>query len=88
MSCQDFHCDSKILVPPDYISQTHNCTVKGSDKASNQCCVVYAHSVIKKNPRIYHEKKQENNKNPRHTKCCKKSKPNLKCKLAVLAHKN
>jgi len=30
-----------------------------------QCC----HSVIKKNPRIYLEKKQKIIKNPRHTKC-------------------
>jgi len=45
---------------------------------------------MKKNPRIYLEKKTENNKKPQtsHTKCLKKSKPNLKSKLPVLAHKN
>jgi len=43
---------------------------------------------MKKNPRIYLEKKQKIKENPRHTKCKKKSKPNLKCTLTVLAHKN
>jgi len=43
---------------------------------------------MKKNPRIYLEKKTENNKKPRHTKCLKMSKPNLKSTLPVLAHKN
>jgi len=47
-----------------------------------QCC----HSVIKKNPRIYLEKKtQKIIKKPRHTKCLK---PNLKSTLPVVAHKN
>jgi len=37
---------------------------------------------MKKNPRIYLEKNPENDKKkPRHTKCLKKSKPNLKSTL-------
>jgi len=33
------------------------------------------------NPRIYLEKKTENKKDPRHTKCSKRSKPSFKCML-------
>jgi len=43
---------------------------------------------MKKNPRIYLEKKQKMIKKPRHTKCLKKLKPNLKSTLPVLAHKS
>jgi len=44
---------------------------------------------MKKNPGIYLEKKpQKKIKKPRHRKCSKKSKPNLKRTLAVLTHKN
>jgi len=41
---------------------------------------------MNKKTRIYLEKKTENNKNNRHTKCSKKSNPNLK--YTLLAHKN
>jgi len=47
-----------------------------------QCC----HSIMKKNPRIYLEKKIQNNKKTQTYKMLKKSKPTLKCTLAVLAH--
>jgi len=40
--------DGKIL--PYYISQTHNCAVKGSDKASNPCSIFLFY---------YEEKKQD-----------------------------
>jgi len=43
---------------------------------------------MKKNPRIYLEKEQKIIKNPRHTKCLKKSNLNLKNTLPVVAHKN
>jgi len=43
---------------------------------------------MKKTPRIYLEKKTENNEKPQTYKMLKKSKPNLKWTLAVLALKN
>jgi len=54
--------------------------------AQHQCC----HSVMKKNPRTYLEKKTENNikKTQISQNVKNKSKPNLKCTLLVLAHKN
>jgi len=42
----------------------------------------------RKTPEFTLKKKQKTIKNFRHTKCLKKSKANLKCTLAVLAHKN
>jgi len=49
-------------------------------------CSLCCHSVMKKKPRIYLEKKQKIMKTPDNVK--KKSKPNLKCTLVVLAHTN
>jgi len=44
---------------------------------------------MKKNPRIYLEKKTENNKKPQAYKnVSKQSKPNLKCTLPVLAREH
>jgi len=42
---------------------------------------------MKKNPIIYREKKQKITKKSQTYKMLKKSKPNLKCMAAVLAHK-
>jgi len=50
----------------------------------HQCC----HFVMKKKHRIYLEKKTENNKKTQTYKMLKKLKPNLKCMLAILSHKN
>jgi len=41
---------------------------------------------MKKNPRIYFEKKKENNKKPRHTKCLKKVKTKLEMHATGYLH--